>query len=124
MVKLGCFSLWRPRMVRMASKDVKSLWVTSMCQSAPKLQLRLSPREKLIVFNQDSQGKMGFQSMKGKKLETGWRTRKGNRWRIVIVHIRCLILDDACVCGSEPNTLKETRRSHCPTYKEEGWNSV
>lgn len=63
-------------MVRMASKDVKSLWVTRRCQSATKLQLRLSPREKLMVFNQESQGKMGFQSKKGKKLETGWRTRK------------------------------------------------
>lgn len=29
-----------------------------------------------MVFNQESQGKMGFQSKKGKKLETGWRTRK------------------------------------------------
>ena len=66
-------------MVRMTSKDIERLWVTSRCRSATKLQLRLSPRDKLMVFTQESQDKMGFQSKKAKKLETSWRIRKKRR---------------------------------------------
>lgn len=39
---------------------MEGLWVTAGSGNAIKLQLRLSPREKFMVFNQESQDKLDF----------------------------------------------------------------
>lgn len=53
----------------MASRDMEILWVTGRSGGTTKLQLRLSPREKLMAFNQESQDKWAFKEREARN----WR---------------------------------------------------